>query len=95
VLQRSVEPARIGGHSGARPSRTRDAGDRGRVRRLNIPVNNISAALIFLSSPLCQFVTGEDWYIDGGEALNLAHDARDLIDVVKFANCECGDARLS
>lgn len=54
-------------------------------------VEDIAAAIIFLSSPLGQFVTGEDWYIDGGETLHLAHDARDMIDAVKFANRERGD----
>lgn len=58
-------------------------------------VQDISAAIIFLSSPLGQFVTGEDWYIDGGETLHLAHDARDMIDAVKFAKRERGDAGLS
>ena len=58
-------------------------------------VEDISAAIIFLSSPLGQFVTGEDWYIDGGETLHLAHDARDMIDAVKFAKRELGDAGLS
>ena len=57
-------------------------------------VEDISAAIIFLSSPLGQFVTGEDWYIDGGETLHLAHDARDMIDAVKFAKRERGDAGL-
>lgn len=54
-------------------------------------VEDISAAIIFLSSPLGQFVTGEDWYIDGGETLHLAHDARHMIDAVKFARRERGD----
>ncbi len=58
-------------------------------------VEDISAAIIFLSSPLGQFVTGEEWYIDGGETLHLAHDARDMIDSVKFAKRERGDAGLS
>lgn len=58
-------------------------------------VEDISAAIIFLSSPLGQFVTGEEWYIDGGETLHLAHDARDMIDAVKFAKRERGDAGLS
>lgn len=58
-------------------------------------VEDISAAIIFLSSPLGQFVTGEDWYIDGGETLHLAHDARGMIDAVKFAKRERGDAGLS
>jgi citronellol/citronellal dehydrogenase len=51
-------------------------------------VEDISAAIIFLGSPLGKFVTGEEWYIDGGETLHLAHDARQMIDAVKFARRE-------
>jgi citronellol/citronellal dehydrogenase len=51
-------------------------------------VEDISAAIIFLSSPLGKFVTGEEWYIDGGETLHLAHDARQMIDAVKFSRRE-------
>ncbi|MBS0528884.1 MAG: SDR family oxidoreductase [Proteobacteria bacterium] len=56
-------------------------------------VGDISAAIIFLSSPLGKFVTGEEWYIDGGETLHLAHDARQMIDAVKFSNREPGVTR--
>jgi citronellol/citronellal dehydrogenase len=51
-------------------------------------VSDISAAIIFLSSSLGKFVTGEEWYIDGGETLHLAHDARQMIDMVKFSKRE-------
>ena len=51
-------------------------------------VEDISAAIIFLSSPLGKFVTGEEWYIDGGETLHLAHDARQMIDAAKFSRRE-------
>jgi citronellol/citronellal dehydrogenase len=51
-------------------------------------VEDISAAIIFLASPLGKFVTGEEWYIDGGETLHLAHDARQMIDAVKFSKRE-------
>jgi citronellol/citronellal dehydrogenase len=51
-------------------------------------VEDISAAIIFLSSALGKFVTGEEWYIDGGETLHLAHDARQMIDAVKFSRRE-------
>lgn len=51
-------------------------------------VGDISAAIIFLSSSLGKFVTGEEWYIDGGETLHLAHDARQMIDAVKFSRRE-------
>jgi citronellol/citronellal dehydrogenase len=51
-------------------------------------VDDISAAIIFLSSRLGKFVTGEEWYIDGGETLHLAHDARQMIDMAKFSRRE-------
>ena len=51
-------------------------------------VSDVSAAIIFLSSSLGKFVTGEEWYIDGGETLHLAHDARQMIDMVKFSKRE-------
>lgn len=56
-------------------------------------VEDIAAAIIFLASPLGKFVTGEEWYIDGGETLHLAHDARQMIDAMKFARRERGDGR--
>jgi citronellol/citronellal dehydrogenase len=56
-------------------------------------VGDISAAIIFLSSSLGKFVTGEEWYIDGGETLHLAHDARQMIDAVKFSKREPGAAK--
>jgi len=56
-------------------------------------VTDISAAIIFLSSPLGKFVTGEEWYIDGGETLHLAHDARQMIDMMKFSKRERGDGK--
>lgn len=54
-------------------------------------VEDVAAAIIFLASPLGKFVTGEEWYIDGGETLHLAHDARQMIDMMKFATRERGD----
>jgi citronellol/citronellal dehydrogenase len=54
-------------------------------------VEDVAAAIIFLASPLGKFVTGEDWYIDGGETLHLAHDARQMIDSKLFAKRERGD----
>jgi citronellol/citronellal dehydrogenase len=53
-------------------------------------VSDISAAIIFLGSSLGKFVTGEEWYIDGGETLHLAHDARQMIDMAKFSRREPG-----
>ncbi len=40
---------------------------------------DISGTLIFLASSLGDFVTGEEFYIDGGETLNVKQDARDMI----------------
>jgi len=57
-------------------------------------VEDIAAAIIFLSSPLGKFVTGEEWYIDGGETLHLAHDARQMIDMMKFTKRERGDGKV-
>jgi citronellol/citronellal dehydrogenase len=56
-------------------------------------VGDVSAAIIFLSSSLGKFVTGEEWYIDGGETLHLAHDARQMIDAVKFFKREPGGVK--
>ncbi len=56
-------------------------------------VEDVAGAIVFLSSPLGKFVTGEEWYIDGGETLHLAHDARQMIDAVKYARRERGDGQ--
>lgn len=53
---------------------------------------DVAAAIIFLTSKLGNFITGEDWYIDGGETLHLAHDARDMIDFVMFQERRRGDS---
>jgi citronellol/citronellal dehydrogenase len=54
-------------------------------------VEDVAGAIVFLSSPLGKFVTGEEWYIDGGETLHLAHDARQMINAVKYSRRERGD----
>lgn len=56
-------------------------------------VEDVAGAIVFLSSPLGKFVTGEEWYIDGGETLHLAHDARQMIDPDKYAKRERGDGK--
>jgi citronellol/citronellal dehydrogenase len=56
-------------------------------------VEDVAGAIVFLSSPLGKFVTGEEWYIDGGETLHLAHDARQMIDALKYAKRERGDGK--
>lgn len=52
---------------------------------------DVAGAIIFLASKLGKFITGEDWYVDGGETLHLAHDARDMINTEMFVNRERGD----
>jgi citronellol/citronellal dehydrogenase len=54
-------------------------------------VEDIAGAIIFLASSLGKFVTGEEWYVDGGETLHLAHDARQMINPAMFAKRERGD----
>jgi citronellol/citronellal dehydrogenase len=54
---------------------------------------DVAGAIVFLSSPLGKFVTGEEWYVDGGETLHLAHDARQMIDAVKYSRRERGDGK--
>ena len=54
-------------------------------------VEDIAGAIIFLASSLGKFVTGEEWYVDGGETLHLAHDARQMINPAMFARRERGD----
>jgi citronellol/citronellal dehydrogenase len=56
-------------------------------------VEDVAGAIVFLSSPLGKFVTGEEWYIDGGETLHLAHDARQMIDTMKYSRRERGDGK--
>lgn len=53
--------------------------------------SDVAGAIVYLSSPLGNFITGEDWYIDGGETLHLAHDMRDMIDYVMFQQRQRGD----
>lgn len=55
--------------------------------RLGDPAD-VAGAVIFLSSALGNFITGEDLYIDGGGTINLAYDVRDMIDPDKFKKRE-------
>ncbi len=41
---------------------------------------DISGMITFLASELGDFITGEEFYVDGGETLNVSHSAADLID---------------
>lgn len=63
------------------------------LNRMGRP-EDVAGAIIFLASKLGNFITGEDWYVDGGETLHLAHDARDMINAEMFDNRERGDRRL-
>ncbi len=54
-------------------------------------VEDVAGTIIFLASSLGKFVTGEEWYVDGGETLHLAHDARQMINPAMFAKRERGD----
>jgi citronellol/citronellal dehydrogenase len=56
-------------------------------------VEDVAGTIVFLSSPLGKFVTGEERYVDGGETLHLAHDARQMIDAIKYARRERGDGK--
>jgi NAD(P)-dependent dehydrogenase (short-subunit alcohol dehydrogenase family) len=56
-------------------------------------VEDVAGTIVFLSSSLGKFVTGEEWYVDGGETLHLAHDARQMIDAMMFAKRERGDGK--
>lgn len=57
------------------------------LRRLGRP-EDIAGTIVFLASRLGDFITGEDWYVDGGETLHLGHDAREMIDADMFARRE-------
>lgn len=52
---------------------------------------DVSGTIVFLSSQLGNFITGEDWYVDGGETIHLGHDARDMIDPAMFKARKRGD----
>lgn len=52
--------------------------------RLGRPTD-VANTIVFLVSPMADFITGEEWYVDAGETLNLAHDTRELIDPALFA----------
>ena len=62
------------------------------LNRMGAP-EDVAGAIVFLASKLGNFITGEDWYVDGGETLHLAHDARDMINTEMFANLQRGDRR--
>lgn len=46
--------------------------------------SDVSGAIIFLASELGDFITGEEIYVDGGEAIYLHNDASQLIDPARL-----------
>jgi len=60
------------------------------LNRMGTP-QDIAGTIIFLASELGGFITGEDWYVDGGETLHMGHDARDMINPEMFENRKRGD----
>jgi len=52
---------------------------------------DISGPIVYLASELGDFVTGEEWYVDGGATLNLKHSVMDMIDPGKLARRERAD----
>ena len=66
--------------------------NRSDLNRMGAP-EDVAGAIVFLASELGNFITGADWYVDGGETLHLAHDARDMINTEMFANRQRGDRR--
>ncbi len=53
--------------------------------------NDIANMVVYLASPMGRFITGEEFYVDGGETLHLGHDAREMIDAEMFANRQRAD----
>lgn len=62
------------------------------LNRLGTP-QDVANMILYLASPLGDFITGEEFYVDGGETLHLAHDARDMINSELFASRTRGDTR--
>ncbi|MDD9876146.1 MAG: SDR family oxidoreductase [Magnetovibrio sp.] len=58
--------------------------------RMGAPAD-VANTIIFLASPMGDFITGEEWYVDGGETLNIHHDSRELIDADMFRNRQRSD----
>ena len=66
--------------------------DRNLLGRMGEP-REVADMIVFLASPLAGFITGEEFYVDGGETIDLAHDARDMIDADMFANRQRADGK--
>jgi len=64
--------------------------DRNLLGRMGEP-NDIANMVVYLASPMARFITGEEFYVDGGETLHLGHDAREMIDPEMFKNRQRAD----
>jgi len=77
------------GHYPIPPERWKEL-NRSVLNRMGTP-QDVAGTIIFLASKLGSFMTGEDWYVDGGETLHMGHDARDMINPEMFTKRERGD----
>ena len=62
------------------------------LKRMGTP-EDVGNLIVYLASPMGDFITGEEWYVDGGETLHLGHDARDMIDFLLFKERKRGDGQ--
>ena len=65
--------------------------NRNLLGRMGEPAD-IANLILYLASPMGGFITGEEFHVDGGETLHLAHDARDMIDPEMNAARARGDS---
>ncbi|MBV1904094.1 MAG: SDR family oxidoreductase [Marinosulfonomonas sp.] len=77
------------GHYPIPPERWKEL-NRSVLNRMGTP-QDVAGTIIFLASELGGFITGEDWYVDGGETLHMGHDARDMINPEMFDKRKRGD----
>ena len=72
------------------PSDQWSRSDRNLLGRMGEP-NDIANMVVYLASPMAKFITGEEFYVDGGETQHLGHDARDMIDADMFEKRQRAD----
>lgn len=72
------------------PAGTWDKFQRNLLGRMGQP-EDVGNLIVYLASPLGDFITGEDWYVDGGETLHMAHDARQMMDEIMRLTRSRGD----
>ncbi len=65
--------------------------DRNLLGRMGEP-RDVADMILFLASPMAGFITGEEFHVDGGETIHLAHDARDMIDSDMFTRRKRADS---